>query len=81
MNPDLAKFMNSTLPVVVGVASGSLPLMVVIGWFALQQSQRMSRIEMALDKLTDAVVELKTTVAVLADRDKRAEPRIVTPFK
>jgi hypothetical protein len=80
MDPELAKFLNTTLPVAVGVITGSLPLMGVIGWFAIQQSSRMARIENSLDKLTDSVGGLKETVAVLVDRDKRPEqPRLVQP--
>ncbi len=78
MDPGFAKLLNAALSTAVGVAAGSLPLMGMIGWFVMQQSHRMNGIDMALDKfagannrLTEAVGEVKTAVAVLADEVAR----------
>jgi hypothetical protein len=80
MSPEVAKFLNNTLPTEIGVFTGSLPLMGVIAWFAMQQADRFKRVELAIDNLTAVVNTLVTKVAVMDTKIDSIEnqPRIIT---
>jgi len=50
--------LETVLPAAIGVFTGTLPLVGVIGWAAFQNNARLGRIEKALDTLGEDLKSL-----------------------